>query len=92
MKVYIAGKMTGLPNYHERFNQVETELKKHGHAVMNPARMTDGFSYEDYMKVCFSMIDVCDMIYLMDNWIDSPGATREKVYAETNKKLVYCEG
>ena len=92
MKIYIAGKITGLANYRENFNRVEEKLTQNGHAIMNPSKLTDGFNYEDYMKVCFAMIDVCDMIYLMENWTDSAGAKREKEYAERNKKLVYCEG
>jgi hypothetical protein len=92
MKVYIAGKITGFPNYKMHFNMVEEGLKSKGHAVMNPARMTDGFLYEEYMKVCFAMIDVCECVYLMDNWMDSPGARREKEYAESKKKIIFCEG
>jgi hypothetical protein len=44
------------------------------------------------MKVCFAMIDVCECVYLMDNWMDSPGARREKEYAESKKKIIFCEG
>ena len=59
---------------------------------MNPAIMPDGFLYEEYMRVCLSMIDVCDAVYMLPCWKDSPGAMFEKQYAEFNgKKILYNE-
>lgn len=90
MKVYIAGKITGLDNYKELFAEAEKEIKAAGHVVMNPAILPDGFDYEDYMKICFAMIDVCGAVYFLSNWQESAGAIREKEYAEYGgKKLVY---
>lgn len=45
MKVYIAGKITGDPNYREKFQQAADELKGGGHVVMNPAVLPDGFNH-----------------------------------------------
>lgn len=90
MKVYIAGKITGLDNYKELFANAEKEIKAAGHVVMNPAILPEGFDYEDYMRIFFAMIDVCDAVYFLNNWQESSGAIREKAYAEeTSKKLVY---
>lgn len=88
MKVYIAGKISGDPNYRKKFQAVETDLKSMGHAVMNPAVLPDGFEYEDYISICVAMINACDMVYLLDDWEYSRGAKFEKHYAEvTGKKI-----
>ena len=90
-KVYIAGKITGLANYKERFKEVEDWFKQRKHNVMNPAVLPDGFEYEEYMKICFAMIDACDMVCMLSNWRDSPGAIREREYATNNGKLIAYE-
>lgn len=47
MKIYIAGPITGIPDYKERFAKAEAELKAKGHAVMNPAALPEGFEYSE---------------------------------------------
>lgn len=89
-KVYIAGKITGLKNYKEKFNEAANKLEEQGYKVMNPSILPEGFDWKDYMKICISMIDVCDQICLLDNWEKSPGARKEKIYAEAvGKKIFY---
>jgi len=88
MKTYIAGKITDNPDYMEQFATAESFLKQNGHFVMNPTVLPPGFEHHEYMKVCFSMIDVCEGIYLLDNWQDSKGAKMEYEYATTNGKMV----
>jgi len=44
---------------------------------MNPAVLPDGFEHHEYMKICFSMIDVCEGLYFLRNWTDSKGAKME---------------
>lgn len=46
------------------------------------AILPEGFDYEDYMKIDLAALSTCDAILLMDNWIHSPGAIREKNTAE----------
>lgn len=81
MKIYIAGKITGLDNYKEVFDKVEAMLLEEGHAVMNPAVLPNGFSQDEYMHICYNMIDVCDGVYFLNNWRDSKGAKLEYAYA-----------
>jgi len=88
MKIYIAGKITDNPNYMEQFAAAEKTLQEQGHVTMNPTILPYGFEHHEYMKVCFSMIDVCEGIYLLDNWQDSKGAKMEYEYATTNGKMV----
>ena len=81
MKVYIAGKITGLDNYREKFQEAQEHLQSLGYVVMNPTVLEDGFGYDDYMHVCFSMVDVCNTVCFLSNWKDSKGAKLEHEYA-----------
>ena len=88
MKYYIAGKITNNPNYRQQFAEAEKQLLQEGHHVMNPAILPYGFDYEDYMKVCFAMIDVCETLYMLDGWTDSLGAKREFEQGQKTGKLI----
>lgn len=80
LKIYIAGKITGDENYKAKFEEKQKELEKQGHIVLNPATLPKGMSNEDYMRICFAMIDVADIVYFLDDWKDSEGAKLEFDY------------
>ena len=88
MKIYIAGKITGDPDFKEKFQAVEEKLKALGHTVMNPAVLPLGFEHHEYMNVCLAMIDVCDCVYMLPDWRDSKGACIERDYAIAKRKLI----
>ena len=88
MKVYIAGKITGHDDYKKAFYDAETLLKKAGHIPLNPARLNEGFEHDEYMKICYAMITVCDAVFFLDNWTESKGARLERCYAETLGKVL----
>ena len=91
MKIYVAGKITGLDNYKEKFAEAASYLEGEGHNVMNPAILPKGFEHHEYMKICYAMIDACDAICLLDNWKDSLGATMEHDYACSLYKLILTQ-
>lgn len=96
MKIYIAGKITGLPRAKvvAKFNAARRHLKAQGHDVFIPTVLPyyKSVPHEDYMHVCFGMIDICDAIYLLSDWHESRGATMERLYAaDTLKKIIYQE-
>jgi hypothetical protein len=93
MKVYIAGKITGDKNYRRKFKRAEKRLRALGCSVMNPAWLGDypEFSYEDYMTVSGSMQRVCDAVFFLSDWEDSPGARREMERAESLHQTVFFE-
>jgi len=90
-KIYIAGAITNNPGYEAQFLARMRILKREGHAVMNPALLCRGFEYEEYMKVCFSMLDVCDSVYFLKGWETSDGAKREHQRALMTGKEIFYE-
>lgn len=96
-KVYISGKITGVPRYkyHHQFSVKADLLKRRGYIVMNPVALNEPLvmqemAYEDLMKLCFAMVDVADVVYMLDGWEDSPGARREHERAiNAGKKVIY---
>ena len=82
MIVYIAGRMTGLPDKGRKtFNEAEEKLKARGYTVLNPAKLPDGMPKEKYMPICMAMIDAADRVYMLETWEDSKGAQIELKYA-----------
>lgn len=96
MKIYISGAISGTDDYMERFQKVEDRLLGDGECVVNPARLNANlpsiFTYEDYMKLDLTMIELCDAIYMMNGWEKSCGANREYGYALALGKMILFEG
>ena len=95
MRVYISGAITGTDDYMERFAKAENELTEKGYSVVNPAKVNaqlpEDTSYEEYMKMCFCMIDMCDSIYLLKGFGKSCGANREYGYAMAKDMIIMHE-
>lgn len=95
-KVFISGRISGVDNYNkEAFNKAEKFLHEQGYAVMNPQRLhddePDNFSHDDYIRICYSMIDVCNAVYFLKGWNESVGARKEFAYARTLDKVLLYE-
>ena len=89
-KVYIAGKIAGLPDYKKKFALAQEKLQREGCAVLNPTILPSGFTDPECLHICFAMIDVCDRVYFLANWKDSVGAKMEYDYAvKTGKKVTF---
>lgn len=94
MRLYISGKMTGLTAEKVKRNFIEAEikLKDAGFRSINPNRFKlPDLSYSDYMQIDFKLIDLCDGIFMQDNWTDSKGARCERNYAIATGKRVFEE-
>lgn len=92
MKIYISGKITGTTDYMERFAKVQKILEDMGHEVINPALleiiMPKSSTWEDYMSICYPMVDMCDGICMIQGWENSRGARIERLHAiKYGKKL-----
>lgn len=97
MKIYIAGKVTGEDAFRcgLKFGYRSSKLREEGHKVINPFAIfsslsTAGFSHEDIMHLCYAAIDVCDAVYMLEDWPGSKGARMEHEYAlKIGKTVIY---
>ena len=95
-KIYISGKIAGLSDDEVRtnFSLAECILRKVGAISTNPTKFNldcVNMGYEEILQMDFKMIDLCDGIFLIDNWKDSGGARRERAYAIAMGKKIYEE-
>ena len=88
MKVYIAGKITGDPNYKAKFGRAKSELEKQGNIVLDPAILPEGMTPADYMRICFAMIDCADVVAFLPDYKESRGAWVEDMYCQYVSKAV----
>ncbi len=81
MKIYISGKITGLPITEARqcFDDVEALLEEIGLEPVNPMKkkLSDNATWEQHMVKDIELLLRCDAIYMMANWVDSKGAQIE---------------
>lgn len=94
MRVFISGPISGKPDFNKKaFNDAEQQLSDLGLSVWNPVRLhpaePDRFSHDDYLWVCFSMIERSDVVVLLPGWADSKGARAEKSFAQQKRLQVY---
>ena len=87
--IYIAGPITGRPNYHAEFGAEEARLLAKGYTVLNPAKLPPGLSYEQYARIDFAMIDAADAVVFLPKWDESQGACLEFEYCRYTGKPVY---
>lgn len=82
-KIYISGKITGIDNYAELFENAENLLKSKGFEVINPVKLNHlhDKTWQSYMKEDIKALMDCDAIYMLKNWHQSKGAIIEKKLA-----------
>lgn len=88
-KAYIAGKITGDPEYRKKFASAQEELERQGYIVLNPALLPEGMAPSDYMRICLAMLDTADVVFFLPGWPNSKGAQLEKQYCAYVQKTGY---
>jgi hypothetical protein len=94
--VYISGPMTGYPdaNY-PAFHEAERHLRSIGCRVLNPARHFDGslgLTRETYMRKDVEELLKATMLYMLEGWEESEGASLEhEIAKELGLAIVYQE-
>jgi len=81
MRIYVAGPMSGLPEFnYPAFFSASNDLLVMGHEPINPAR-ADGReeckTWLDYMRASLRDVAECDGIATLPGWQDSRGAALE---------------
>ena len=96
MRIYISGAITGTDDFMERFAKAEKELTEQSYSVVNPAKVNaqlpEDTTYEEYMKMSFCLLSLCDVAYFLNGWRNSNGANKEYRYAlEHSIKAIFEE-
>lgn len=103
MKVYLSGKITGLPN-----EEAKSNFNKAGLAVVNQlgdiykdieivnpmveVPFEEGKTWEDYMADDLLILQKCDAIFMLPNFKDSQGAKLELAMAQRLKMPIIFGG
>lgn len=97
MTIYLSGQMRNLPNHGaDIFAEYAAKWRAEGHRVINPAELDARMppyhsgSYREYMTRDIELIlEKADAIFMLPNWINSPGAITERIVAENCGIPVY---
>ena len=92
MKLYIAGPMTGLPDYNfPAFYAAAAHLRGMGHEVVNPAELPapDDPTWEKYLRGALRAMLTCEAVVLLPGWVKSNGARLERMVADRLRMPVY---
>lgn len=95
-RIYISGKMTGLEEQEiaENFKEAKRQLCRPDVIPISPTGIDygDKLAWAEYMRLDEVLIQICDAIYMLSNWQDSPGACHELEYARSlGKPVIYQE-
>ncbi len=94
-RIYISGGISGIPDHREHFMEAQKKLEAMGFSVINPAsinaQMPSDTTYEEYMMLAFTFLDMVDHIYMLKGWEKSCGANREYGYARAMDKIIIFE-
>lgn len=81
MKIYISGKITGLPREDaiSRFSDAESFLQMLNFTVINPINngLNGAESWLKHMVRDIELLEQCDAIFMLSNWQESRGAKIE---------------
>lgn len=93
MKIYISGKITGLPigEVVAKFRDAERKIRKFGQTPINP--LENGLPIEaewaDQMGKDIAQLLRADAIYMLPDWQHSDGATIEYLIARQRRMRIF---
>lgn len=86
-KIYIAGKVTGLPQQEvvDKFAKAQKDIEEMGFEVVNPIKVVKNFDtpWNEAMKMCITALFDCNCMVLLPCWKESKGARLEKDIAHS---------
>ena len=95
-RVYIAGPMTGLPDFNfPAFNAMAATMRAEGWHVENPAEHghVDGAEWGDYLRYDIGRLATCEAVMLLPGWSKSRGACLEvSIARQLDMPIMLAEG
>lgn len=95
MKIYISGKITGLPlsEARQRFEDAAVFLAEIGFDPVNPLNngLESSATWKEHMVADIRLLLDCDAIFMMDGWMESKGASIEYDIAQRMEKHIWFE-
>jgi len=95
MKIYISGKISGLPfpEVKIKFQEMQDFLEDLNFEVINPTKngLTESHTWEQHIARDVELLLPCEAIYMFDGWQDSLGACIEYDIAMRTGKDVWFE-
>jgi len=85
VRIFIAGPMTGLPDYNlPAFAAAADQLRAAGYEAVNPGHrgVIEGYTWSDYLRDSLRELLTCDAVAVLDGWYDSRGARLENHVAD----------
>lgn len=86
MKIYIAGRVTGDPNYKRKFSHATLTVKDRGHVPLTSAMLPLGLEEADYMRISLAMIESADLVLFLSDFNRSEGAVVEWLWCQKTGK------
>ena len=91
--IYLAGPITGHPDFMERFECTHAFLENEGFDVFDPAKTaaslpTTKMSRQNILDLGLCLLGMCNGIALIPGWQSSSGCRLERAYAEANRMRV----
>jgi len=77
LRIYIAGKITGVPDYKVKFLTAENHLFDYGYEPINPAVISSSLNWYGAMREALRMMLLSDGVALLPCWKKSKGAKIE---------------
>lgn len=89
MKIYISGPISSLPPAQARANfaAAAAAIRKKGHEPVNPCKLQEILdpettAWNQYMRLAFALLEVCDAVVFLPGWERSKGAVLESAHAQ----------
>lgn len=86
---YLAGPISGRPNFMEEFQEAKGWLEQRGEFVCSPAHMANSLptaqmERKHFMQLGIALLSICGKIAVMPGWETSSGCQMEVAYAKAN--------